>query len=91
MIFDFHLDYLPRYKMTLTERIKQAFFDYIDQNHTVPNYLLVNSSTQTSLLDGGSDLVKIIPMDTGMADIKFLGYEVGVSDSEETPFIWKMK
>ncbi|MCY1161817.1 hypothetical protein D9M71_18690 [compost metagenome] len=76
--------------MTLPEQIKQAYFDYIDQNHSVPNYLSVSANIHKSLLSEQSDFIKTIPMDTGMVDMKFLGYEVGVSTRDDTPFTWEM-
>ncbi|MGA9698944.1 MULTISPECIES: hypothetical protein [Acinetobacter] len=75
--------------MKLSQQVKQAFFDYIDQNYKVPNYLLISSSTYKLLLEEHSDFITTTPMDTGIVDMKFLGCEIGVSPNDTSSFEWQ--
>jgi len=77
--------------MKLSQQVKQAFFDYIDQNYKVPNYLLVSSNTYKSLLEEHSNFITTTPMDTGIVDMKFLGCEIGVSPNDAPSFEWEKR
>jgi len=75
----------------LSEQVKQAFFDYIDHNYRLPNYLLVSSDVYKTLLEEHSHFITTTPMDTGMVDMKFLECEIGVTSNEKSSFEWKNK
>ena len=77
--------------MNLSEQVKQAFFDYIDQNYKVPNYLFISPDSYKKLLEEQSHFISTTPMDTGIVDMKFLGCEIGVATNDETLFEWKKK
>jgi hypothetical protein len=77
--------------MKLSEQVKQAFFDYIDQNYKVPNYLLISPDSYKKLLEERSNFITATPMDTGIVDMKFLGCEIGVDPNDGLSFEWKKK
>ncbi|OAL76307.1 hypothetical protein AY606_13435 [Acinetobacter sp. SFB] len=77
--------------MKLSEQVKQEFFDYIDQNYKVPNYLLISPDTYKTLLQESSNFITTTPMDTGIVDMKFLGCEIGVAQNAEFSFEWTKK
>ena len=77
--------------MNLSEQVKQAFFDYIDQNYKVPNYLLISPDSYKTLLEERSNFITTTPMDTGIVDMKFLGCEIGVAPDDGPSFEWKKK
>lgn len=77
--------------MKLSEQVKQAFFDYIDQNYKVPNYLLISPDSYKRLLEERSNFITTTPMDTGIVDMKFPGCEIGVAPDDGPSFEWKKK
>lgn len=79
-----------RCPVELSQQIKQAFFDFIDQNYKLPNYLLISNNTFKSLLKEQSGFITTTPMDTGIEEMKFLGFEVRVEPYEDILFTWKI-
>jgi gamma-glutamylcysteine synthetase len=77
--------------MKLSEQVKQAFFDYINHNYRVPNYLLVSPDIYKTLLEEHSNFITTTLMDTGMEDMKFLECEIGVTSNDDSSFEWKKK
>ena len=75
--------------MNLSEQVKQAFFDYIDQNYEIPNYLLISPDSYKTLLEEHSHFITTIPMDTGIVDMRFLGCEIRMAVNDKPLFEWR--